>query len=78
MEKMTITALRQNLFNVSDHVLATGESVEIERHGKHLLLVPEQGAGRLARLTLISRQRQPPLCRGISQRANPGEIEQIV
>ncbi|MHB1591380.1 MAG: type II toxin-antitoxin system Phd/YefM family antitoxin [Sulfuricella sp.] len=50
MEKMTITALRQNLFNVIDQVLATGEPVEIERHGKRLLLVPEQGAGKLARL----------------------------
>lgn len=50
MEKLTITALRQNLFSVIDRVLATGEAVEIERHGKRLLLVPEQGAGRLARL----------------------------
>lgn len=50
MEKLTVTALRQNLFNVIDHVLATGEPVEIERHGKRLLLVPEQGAGKLARL----------------------------
>jgi hypothetical protein len=31
-------------------VLATGEAVEIERHGKRLLPVPEQGAGKLARL----------------------------
>ena len=50
MEKMTITALRQNLFNVIDQVLATGEPVEIERHGKRLLLVPEQGASKIARL----------------------------
>lgn len=57
MEKMTITTLRKNLFNVIDHALATGEPVEIERHGKRLLLVPEQGAGKLARLkkrTLIT------------------------
>ncbi len=50
MKKMTVTALRQNLFNVIDHVLATGEPVEIERHGKRLLLVPEQGGSKLARL----------------------------
>lgn len=50
MEKLTVTALRKNLFNVIDHVLATGEPVEIERNGKRLLLVPEQGAGKLARL----------------------------
>ncbi|PWB51662.1 MAG: hypothetical protein C3F18_08985 [Nitrosomonadales bacterium] len=39
-EKLTVTALRQNLFNV----FATGEPVEIERHDKRLLLVTEQGA----------------------------------
>jgi hypothetical protein len=39
---------------VIDHVLATGEPVEIERHGKRVLLVPEQGAGKLARLRLRS------------------------
>ncbi|MGD9787083.1 MAG: type II toxin-antitoxin system Phd/YefM family antitoxin [Sulfuricellaceae bacterium] len=48
MEKITVTALRQNLFSVIDRVLATGEAVEIERHGKRLLLMPEQGAGKLA------------------------------
>lgn len=50
MEKITITALRQNLFNVIDRVLATGKPVEIERHGKRLLLMPEQGGSKLARL----------------------------
>lgn len=50
MEKITITALRQNLFSVIDRVLATGEAVEIERHGKRLLLMPEQGASKLTRL----------------------------
>lgn len=50
MEKITITALRQNLFNVIDRILATGEPVEIERHGKRLLLMPEQGGSKLARL----------------------------
>lgn len=50
MEKITVTALRQNLFSVIDRVLATGEAVEIERHGKRLLLMPEQCAGKLSRL----------------------------
>lgn len=50
MEKITVTALRQNLFNVVDRVLATGEPVEIERHGQRLLLVPERESGKLARL----------------------------
>ncbi len=50
MEKITITALRRNLFNVIDRVLATGETVEIERHGRRVLITPEQGAGKLSRL----------------------------
>jgi antitoxin (DNA-binding transcriptional repressor) of toxin-antitoxin stability system len=50
MEKISITALRQNLFNIIDQVLATGQSVEIERHGKRVLITPEQHAGKLARL----------------------------
>jgi prevent-host-death family protein len=50
MEKISITALRQNLFNIIDRVLATGEPVEIERHGKRVLITPEQGAGKLSRL----------------------------
>jgi prevent-host-death family protein len=50
MEKISITALRQNLFNIIDRVLATGEPVEIERHGKRVLITPEQGAGKLLRL----------------------------
>lgn len=50
MEKLSITQLRQNLFNIIDRVLATGEPVEIERHGKRVLIMPEHGAGRLSRL----------------------------
>ena len=50
MEKLTLTALRQNLFDVADRVLETGVAVAIERRGKTLLLAPEQAAPRLARL----------------------------
>lgn len=50
MEKLSITQLRQNLFNIIDQVLATGKPVEIERHGKHVLIMPEQAAGKLSRL----------------------------
>ncbi len=50
MEKITITNLRQNLFNIIDQVLATGEPVEVERHGKRVLITPEQGYGKLTRL----------------------------
>ncbi|MCA1602738.1 MAG: N-formylglutamate amidohydrolase [Acidobacteria bacterium] len=34
MEKLTLTALRQRLFQVADQVLKTGVPVAIERHGK--------------------------------------------
>lgn len=50
MEKISITYLRQNLFNIVDQVLATGKPVEIERHGKRVLIVPEQDTSKLSRL----------------------------
>jgi hypothetical protein len=50
MEKLTLTALRQRLFKVADQVLETGVPVEIERHGRKLLLAPEAKSLRLARL----------------------------
>ena len=34
MKKLSLTALRQNLFKVADEVLKTGQPVEIERNGK--------------------------------------------
>lgn len=50
MEKISITYLRQNLFNIVDQVLATGKPVEIERHGKRVLIVPEHDTSKLSRL----------------------------
>jgi hypothetical protein len=41
MQNLTLTALRINLFQVADQVLATGEPVIIERHGRRLALVAE-------------------------------------
>lgn len=41
MEPISLTALRQNIFQVADHVLETGEPAIIERHGRRLMLVPE-------------------------------------
>lgn len=38
MKKLTLTALRQQIFQVADEVLLTGEPVSIERKGKVLLL----------------------------------------
>lgn len=50
MEKITLTALRQNIFQIADRVLATGEAVVIEREGKRLVLAPEAVPSRLDRL----------------------------
>lgn len=41
MEPVTLTTLRQNIFQIADKVLETGEPVVIERHGQRLVLAPE-------------------------------------
>ena len=48
--KMTATQLRQDIYNVLDRALETGEVVEVERKGKTLKIVPALGTGNLARL----------------------------
>lgn len=41
MRPITLTSLRQNIFQIADRVLASGEAVVIERDGKRLILAPE-------------------------------------
>jgi len=50
METVTLTALRQNIFQLADQVLETGEPVVIERNGRHLLLVAERPKLDIAKL----------------------------
>ena len=51
METLSLTKLRKQLYQVVDQVLATGVPVEIERHGKKLLIVPaEKPSSKLANL----------------------------
>lgn len=50
MPPISVTALRQNLFKIIDQVIETGVSVEIERHGKKVLLTPLTPVSKLANL----------------------------
>lgn len=44
------TDLRKNIYKILDHILITGEVVEIERKGRRLRIVPVTEASRLDRL----------------------------
>jgi hypothetical protein len=63
--KISLTELRQRLFQLADHVAATGEPLVIVRNGVRLKLVrdaePADGPGRLARLVKRSVVIGPPL-----------------
>lgn len=61
MEKITLTQLRQNLFQVVDQLLAKGETLAIERNGQTLLLVPQSQGSRLGKLKArpLMQQGQP-------------------
>jgi hypothetical protein len=50
VEKLTLTSLRQKLFEVAGRVLDTGTPVAIEHRGKTLLLAPERASSKLGRL----------------------------
>jgi prevent-host-death family protein len=57
--RYSVSKLRANLYRVLDRVLETGVPVEIDRHGKRLLIVPVERAGRIHRL-----QAHPEYLRG--------------
>lgn len=49
--KLSITALRRNLYKVVDKVLETGIPVEIERNGRSVLITPAESTfSKLSRL----------------------------
>lgn len=64
MEKITLTQLRQNLFQVVDQLLAKGETLAIERNGQTLLLVPQTEGSRLGKLK----------ARPLMQKGNPEDL----
>ena len=39
---LTASKLREDIYRVLDHVLATGEPVEIERNGRRLRIVADE------------------------------------
>lgn len=47
---LTATRLRAELFSTLDHILATGEAVEIKRPGGSVRLIRDQSTQRLAAL----------------------------
>lgn len=63
--KISLTELRQRLFQLADHVADTGEPLVIVRNGVQLRLVRDEAvgekAGRLARLVKRSVVIGPPL-----------------
>lgn len=48
--QITATSLRAELFKTLDHVIATGEAVEVKRPGGRVRLIAAAGGNRLARL----------------------------
>lgn len=49
---MSVTAsqLRQNIYQLLDHVIETGQPLEIERKGRRLRILPENNGSRLDKL----------------------------
>lgn len=50
MKPLTASKLREDIYRVLDHVLATGEPVVVERNGRRLRIVADDPPSRLGRL----------------------------
>lgn len=50
METVTLTTLRQHLFEIADKVLKTKTPIAIARRGRKLILTPEVSSPKLSRL----------------------------
>jgi hypothetical protein len=48
--KLTASKLREDIYRILDLVLANGEPVEVERHGRRLRIVADDTPSRLSRL----------------------------
>lgn len=47
---ITASKLRNDIYNLLDQVLATGQPLEVELKGRQLLILPADKVGKLARL----------------------------
>ncbi len=47
MSSVTASQLRQDVYRLLDHVLETGEPLEIRRHGRTLRIVPDHVSSKL-------------------------------
>ncbi|MGH8172983.1 MAG: type II toxin-antitoxin system Phd/YefM family antitoxin [Rhodanobacteraceae bacterium] len=81
MDTITVTELRQRLFQLADHVAATGEPLVIVRNGVRLKLIREEEApqaiGRLSRLVQRSIVIGPPLDPHESPAEWTGLVDQV-
>lgn len=81
MDTITLTELRQRLFQLADHVADTGEPLLIVRNGVRLRLVREEAAverpGRLARLVKRDVVIGPPLDPHESPAEWSGELARV-
>ncbi|HEY6895021.1 MAG TPA: type II toxin-antitoxin system prevent-host-death family antitoxin [Rhodanobacteraceae bacterium] len=79
--KITLTELRQRLFQLADHVADTGEPLVIVRNGVRLRLVREEAIaerpGRLARLVKRDVVVGPPLDPHESPAEWSGELARV-
>ena len=50
MRKVTPTQLRKDLYRILDDILESGEGIEVTRSGGSIVLLPQRGPGKLARL----------------------------
>jgi len=47
---LTASKLREDIYRILDHILATGEPVEIERNGRRLRIVADDAPSKFTRL----------------------------
>jgi len=72
MKKLTLTTLRQKIFQIADEVLMTGRPVSIERNGKVLLLSPAIELNKSKSLKLKRRK----LIRGDAESLHTVKVEE--